>query len=131
MPDSKVSSKFSAAVLGALLCLGSLSFAITPEEYEHMDDYQKFGVSSTANADQLKRAYRKLASKYLPRGAVTSEENRKNSEIMAILNAAYDRLSGRNEGSKTPHMDDSLFDAIFGNGARNKKTKRHAITIKL
>ncbi len=70
---------------------------------EFRDYYQTLGVSKTASADQIKKAYRKLARKYHPDVSKEADAQQRMSEINeanAVLSdpekrAAYDELGNR------------------------------------
>ena len=60
--------------------------------------YEELGVARDATADQIKKAYRKLARKYHP--DVSKETNAE--EKMQAINVAYDTLS--NEEKKKQYF---------------------------
>lgn len=64
---------------------------------ESKDYYSILGVSKDATADDLKRAYRKLAKQYHP-DAQHTEEDKKNAEAkFKEINEAYSVLSDENK----------------------------------
>jgi curved DNA-binding protein len=95
---------------------------------EFRDYYQTLGVSKTASADQIKKAYRKLARKYHPDVSKEPDAQQRMSEINeanAVLSdpekrAAYDELGNR-YGAGQEFQPPPNWDAGFefsGNGAR-------------
>lgn len=98
------------------------------------DYYETLGVSRTANADELKSAYRKLAKQYHPdinKETGAEERFKEINEAYAVLSdeqkrAAYDRyghagVSGQGGagGYETAAGFEDIFDAFFGSfGAR-------------
>jgi len=102
------------------------------------DYYEVLGVSRTASADELKKAYRKLARQYHPdvnRGDASSEERFKEvNEAYEVLSdadrrAAYDRFGHAANGmggdpfggfGASPFGD--LFESFFGGGGTRRRT---------
>lgn len=102
------------------------------------DYYEVLGVSRTASADELKKAYRKLARKYHPdvnQGDASSEERFKEiNEAYEVLSdadrrAAYDRFGHAANGmggdpfggfGASPFGD--LFESFFGAGNSRRRT---------
>lgn len=67
--------------------------------------YDTLGVSQDASADEIKKAYRRLARKYHPDINKEKDAEEKFKEI----NAAYEILSDSNKKSQYDHHGDSMF----------------------
>jgi curved DNA-binding protein len=67
--------------------------------------YETLGVSENASADEIKKAYRKLARKYHPDINKTPEAQEKFKEI----NAAYEVLSDKEKKSQYDQFGDQMF----------------------
>ena len=77
------------------------------------DYYEILGVAKTASADELKKAYRKLAMKYHP------DQNKDNKEAEAKfkeLNEAYDVLKDEQKRAAYDRFGKSAFDGSMGGG---------------
>jgi curved DNA-binding protein len=68
--------------------------------------YETLGLSSDANSDEIKKAYRKLAKQYHPdRNPGDKEAEEKFKEI----NAAYEVLSSPEKKSQYDQFGDNMF----------------------
>lgn len=67
--------------------------------------YDTLGVSKTASADEIKKAYRRLARKYHP--DINKEKGAE--EKFKEINAAYEILSDENKRKKYDRYGDSIF----------------------
>ncbi len=67
--------------------------------------YETLGVSKNASADEIKKAYRRLARKYHP--DINKEKGAE--EKFKEINAAYEILSDENKRSKYDRYGDSIF----------------------
>ncbi|MBX2834259.1 MAG: molecular chaperone DnaJ [Micavibrio sp.] len=77
------------------------------------DFYKTLGVEQSASADEIKKAYRKLAMKYHP------DQNKDNPEAEAKfkeLNEAYDVLKDEQKRSAYDRYGSSAFDGSMGAG---------------
>ena len=94
---------------------------------EFKDYYQALGVSRTADASEIKKAYRKLARKYHPDvskevdAEMRMKEVNEANEVLsdAEKRAAYDRLGSGHQGERDfrpPPNWDSGFEFSGGNG---------------
>ena len=86
---------------------------------ESKDYYSILGVSKDATADDLKRAYRKLAKQYHP-DAQHTEEDKKNAEAkFKEINEAYSVLSDENKRAQYDRFGSNFEQAGFGGGYGN------------
>ena len=80
---------------------------------ESKDYYSILGVSKDATADDLKRAYRKLAKQYHP-DAQHTEEDKKNAEAkFKEINEAYSVLSDENKRAQYDRFGSNFEQAGF------------------
>ena len=81
---------------------------------ESKDYYSILGVSKDATADDLKRAYRKLAKQYHP-DAQHTEQDKKNAEAkFKEINEAYSVLSDENKRAQYDRFGSNFEQAGFG-----------------
>ena len=87
---------------------------------ESKDYYSILGVSKDATADDLKKAYRRLAKKYHP-DAQHTEEDKKNAEAkFKEINEAYSVLSDENKSAQYDRFGSNFEQAGgFGGGYGN------------
>ena len=80
------------------------------------DYYKTLGVDKGANADEIKKAYRKMAMKYHP------DHNKDNKDAEAKfkeVNAAYDVLKDDQKRAAYDQFGESAFDGSMGGGGGN------------
>lgn len=83
---------------------------------ESKDYYELLGVSKDATADDLKRAYRKLAKKYHP-DAQQDETAKKDAEVkFKEINEAYSVLSDDQKRAQYDRFGSNFEQAGFGGG---------------
>ncbi len=81
---------------------------------ESKDYYEILGVSKDASADELKKAYRKLAKQYHP-DAQHTEEDKKNAEAkFKEINEAYSVLSDDTKRAQYDRFGSNFEQAGFG-----------------
>lgn len=81
---------------------------------ESKDYYSILGVSKDATADDLKRAYRKLAKKYHPDAQHTEEDKKKAEAKFKEINEAYSVLSDENKRAQYDRFGSNFEQAGFG-----------------
>ena len=82
---------------------------------ESKDYYDILGVSKSANADEIKRAYRKLAKKYHPDA---NPDNKEEAEAkFKEVNEAYSVLSDDSKRAQYDRFGSNFEQAGFGSGA--------------
>lgn len=77
------------------------------------DFYERLGVARDASADEIKKAYRKLAMKYHP------DQNKDNPEAekkFKEINEAYDILKDEQKRHTYDHLGAAAFDGSMGGG---------------
>lgn len=77
------------------------------------DLYKTLGVDKSANADEIKKAYRKLAMKYHP------DQNKGNAEAeekFKLINQAYDILKDEQKRAAYDQYGHAAFDGSMGGG---------------
>src|SRR5260221_8863336 len=81
------------------------------------DYYEVLGVSKSSTADELKKAYRKLALKYHP----DQNPDDKNAEgKFKELNEAYEALRDKDKRAAYDRLGHAAFDQMGGGGARGQ-----------
>lgn len=113
------------------------------------DYYDVLGIAKTANGDEIKKAYRKMALKYHPdrnQGDKEAEENfKKINEAYEVLSddkkrKIYDRygkegLSGSFGGGASGGFRDfgfgDIFSSFFGDGDEEEKRYKYALDIEI
>ena len=78
------------------------------------DYYDVLGVSKDSSADEIKKAYRKLAKKYHPDMNPGDAEAEKNFKE---VNEAYDVLSDSDKKAKYDAYGHAAFDPAAGGGS--------------
>ncbi len=81
---------------------------------ESKDYYSILGVSKDATADDLKRAYRKLAKQYHPDAQHTEEDKKKAEVKFKEINEAYSVLSDENKRAQYDRFGSNFEQAGFG-----------------
>ena len=81
---------------------------------ESKDYYSILGVSKDATADDLKRAYRKLAKQYHPDAQHTEEDKKKAEAKFNEINEAYSVLSDENKRAQYDRFGSNFEQAGFG-----------------
>ncbi len=77
------------------------------------DFYELLGIERSANADEIKKAYRKLAMKYHPD---QNKDNPEAEEKFKEINEAYDILKDEQKRSAYDRYGPSAFDGSMGSG---------------
>lgn len=77
------------------------------------DFYKTLGVEESANADEIKKAYRKLAMKYHPD---QNKDNPEAEEKFKSINEAYDVLKDEQKRAAYDRFGESAFDGSMGGG---------------
>lgn len=81
---------------------------------ESKDYYSILGVSKDATADDLKKAYRKLAKQYHPDAQHTEEDKKKAEAKFKEINEAYSVLSDDNKRAQYDRFGSNFEQAGFG-----------------
>ena len=82
---------------------------------EKRDYYEVLGVSKSASADEIKKAYRKMAKKYHPD---VNPDNKEAQAKFTEVNEAYEILSDPEKKSKYDTYGHSAFDPNAGFGGQ-------------
>ncbi len=77
------------------------------------DFYKTLGVDKSANADEIKKAYRKLAMKYHPD---QNKDNAEAEEKFKEINEAYDVLKDDQKRAAYDQFGSAAFDGSMGGG---------------
>ena len=78
------------------------------------DYYEVLGVNKTANDDELKKAYRKLAKKYHPD---LNPDSKEAEAKFKEINEAYEMLSDKEKRSRYDQFGHAGVDPNYGGGA--------------
>ncbi len=76
--------------------------------------YETLGVTKSADAAEIKKAYRKLAMKYHPD---QNQDNAEAEEKFKQINAAYDVLKDEQKRAAYDRFGEAAFDGSMGSGA--------------
>jgi len=80
------------------------------------DYYEILGASKSASADELKKAYRKLAMKYHPD---RNKDNAEAEEKFKEINEAYDILKDEQKRAAYDRFGSAAFDGSMGGGGQS------------
>jgi len=83
-------------------------------------NYEILGITSNASEADIKRAYRKLASKYHPDRYSDEDEKKVAEESFKEVSNAYDELTKKPSSNWTPEEDDYSYKADDLSAAFNK-----------
>lgn len=86
-----------------------------------MNHYQTLGIAPGASEDEIKQAYRKLASKHHPDKGGSTEKFQE-------VQAAYDALVNKKQPQQNPQTFDDVFSAMFGASIHPGRFHRHLTT---